>query len=217
MRKYLLTSFIFLIAAAGHGQDYLPDPSVEGLYKFSDNYFRSDPFKGAFSDFLKHLINDPDIDKKMMQKRTDTSFYSFEGVYKKYNPFFFTPKRIEIILQEAPVKYLDSMKTGDTIFTYQLLAYANDDIKGAEDIKKEFEKIHRQNRRKFFDSNFKEIVNGDKTTTSFYNYFLPLYWLAPLSVVHGELKEQHEFFLNIILRFKMDGNKAVLPAPLNGP
>lgn len=217
MRKYLLTIYILLITLVCHSQVYLPDPSVEGLYKLAANYFRSDPFKGNFSDFLKHLINDADIDKKIIHKRTDTSLYSFEGVYKKYNPFFFRPKRIEIILEETPVSYKDSASLADTIFIYQLLAYAEDDAKGAEDIKKEFDKIHRQNKRKFFDSNYKQIENADKSVTSFYNYFLPLYWLAPVSVAHGKLKGQHELFLNIILRFKIDANKAVLPAPFNSP
>ena len=72
------------------------DPTLQGLYKFADEYFRSDPFKGQFSSFLKHLINDPDISEKTYLKKNRYFFYIFYGTYKNYNPFFFKPKAIEV-------------------------------------------------------------------------------------------------------------------------
>jgi hypothetical protein len=189
------------------------DPTQQGLYKFADEYFRSDPFKGQFSDFLKHLINDPDISNKDIQKRTDTSFYTFYGTYKTYNPFFFKPKRIEILLQQVSIAFSDSAKAADTIFQYSLLAYLEDDKKGREELKKEFEKIHRQTQRKFFDTGYKEMSKGNEITGAFHNYFVPYYSLAPATVLWSEVKDKNELVLNITLRFKTEENETVLPMP----
>jgi hypothetical protein len=215
MRKYLillavLSTFVFVVNA----QRPLPDPTLQGLYKFADQYFRSDPFKGQFSSFLKHLINDPDISNKNIQKRTDTSFYSFYGVFKTYNPFFFKPKRIEIVLQEASVAFSDSAKAEDTIFTYQMLAYLEDDKKGREELRKEFEKINRQTKRKFYDTAYKEKMEGNQITGAWHNYFVPYYTLAPLTILWSELKDRHELVLNITLRFKTEVNEVFLSMPL---
>ena len=216
MRKQLILliflSFTIIVIQA---QRRPVDPSLQGLYKFADEYFRSDPFKGQFSDFLKHLINDPDIENKEIQKKTDTSFYSFYGNYKTYNPFFIKPKRIEILLQEVSVGYGDTAKAVDTIFQYQLLAYLNNDNKGREELKKEFEKMHRQTQRKFFDNSYKEISKGNEITGAFHNYFVPFYSLAPATVLWSEIKEKQELVLNITLRFKKEGNETILPMPFN--
>src|SRR5437870_249615 len=102
MRKQLILLLVLSLAVVSlKAQRRAVDPTQQGLYKFADEYFRSDPFKGHFSDFLKHLVNDPDISNKDIQKRTDTSFYTFYGTYKSYNPFFLKPKRIEILLQQV--------------------------------------------------------------------------------------------------------------------
>lgn len=218
MRKHLilfisLSTLVFVAKA----QRPPADPSLQGLYKFADEYFRSDPFKGQFSDFLKHLINDPDISDKTIKKRTDTSFYVFYGTYKTYNPFFFKPKRIEVLLEETSIGFSDTAKAADTIFQYQLLAYLENDKKGREELMKEFEKIHRQTKRKFYDTGYKEVQKGNEITGAWHNYFVPFYSLAPLSVMWSELQDQHELVLNITLRFKTEINQTFLPMPFYRP
>lgn len=214
MRKQFILLFILSFSLiAIQAQRRQVDPSLQGLYKFADEYFRSDPFKGQFSDFLKHLINDPDLTDKDILKKTDTSFYTFYGTYKTYNPFFIKPKRIEILLQEVSVGYGDTAKAVDTIFQYQLLAYLDNDKKGREDLKKEFEKIHRQTQRKFFDNSYKEMTKGNEITGGFHNYFVPFYSLAPATVLWSEAKEKQELVLNLTLRFKKEGNETILPMP----
>ena len=214
MRKQLILliglSFLVIVIQA---QRRPVDPTQQGLYKFADEYFRSDPFKGQFSDFLKHLINDPDITDKIIQKRTDTSFYTFFGSYKTYNPFFIKPKRIEILLQEMAIAYSDSAKAVDTIFQYQLLAYLDDNKKGREDLIKEFEKMHRQTQRKFFDTGYKEMNKGNEITGAFHNYFVPYYSLAPATILWMEVKDKQELMLSITLRFRAEQNETVLPMP----
>ena len=214
MRKQLILLIVLSFPALLTQAQRRPvDPTLQGLYKFADEYFRSDPFKGQFSDFLKHLLNDPDIDNKDIQKKTDTSFYSFHGDYKTYNPFFIKPKHIEILLQEVAVGYGDTAKAVDTIFQYQLLAYLDNDEKGRNELKKEFEKMHRQTQRKFFDSGYKELSKGNEVTGAFHNYFVPFYSLAPATILWSEVKEKQELVLNITLRFKKEGNETILPMP----
>src|SRR5688572_25228313 len=140
MRKYLL-SILFILFF------YNVSFSQEGLYQFSKSYFRSDPLVGSFSGFLKHLMNDPAIKNKQIRQRTDSTLFYFFGVYTNYNPFFFKPKRVEIVLEETSIKYVDSLPA-DTILVYQLLAYT-DGSRGQQEVKKEFEKIHRQYNKRF--------------------------------------------------------------------
>lgn len=214
MRKNLIILLtVFLITACANAQSNV-DPTLQGLHKFADEYFRSDPFKGQFSSFLKHLINDPAISEKTIQKKTDTSLYSFFGVYNNYNPFFFKPKRLEVLLEESAVFYNDTTKASDTIFLYQLLAYLDDSPKGKEELSKEFEKIHRQTKRKFFDTSYKEVIDKDNVKTAWHNYFVPYYGIAPASIIWSKLEEHHELVLNITLRFKISRNETILPMPL---
>lgn len=208
MKKNLLLIFIVLSVYTSSAQ--------EGLFQFSKSYFRSNPFIGEFSGFLKHLINDPAIMNKEIRQRTDSSLFYFSGVYNNYNPFFFKPARIEIILGEASVQYADSIPA-DTILIYQLLAYADSSNKGEQNVKKEFGKIHRQFNKKFYNSNYQDLKTGSTTTGGVHNYFVAFTGLAPVSVAWGKLKESNESVLNLILRIKKSGNQTVLAAPLYNP
>ena len=202
MRKYCLSIlFILFFDNASFSQ--------EGLYQFSKSYFRSDPLVGSFSGFLKHLMNDPAIKNKQIQQRTDSTLFYFFGVYTSYNPFFFKAKRVEILLEETPIKYVDSLPA-DTILVYQLLAYT-DGSRGQQEVKKEFEKIHRQYNKRFADSNYRNLETGEKITGGLHNYFVSFAGLAPVSTIWGLLKETNEYVLNITLRIKSKENRTVLP------
>lgn len=206
MRKILLT----LIITSFYGSGAF---AQEGLFQFSKIYFRSNPFTGNFSGFLHHLLNDPSLLEKETQKRTDTSLFYFSGYYKNYNPFFFKPKKMQILLQEASVNYGDSL-VNDTIFIYQLVAYADGTEKGEQDVKREFEKIHRVFNKKFYNSNYQELNNGE-SSGGLHNYFVAYSTLAPASTIWTKLN--NEFILYITLRFKASENRAVLAASLYNP
>lgn len=208
MKKTLLLPLIILFA-------YASTFAQEGFYQLTKNYFRSNPFIGEFSSFLKHLINDPAIQNKKTQQRTDSTLFYFYGAYNNYNPFFFKPKRVEILLEEASVKYTDTVPN-DTIFVYQLVAYA-DASKGKHEIKKEFEKIHRQYNKKFNASNYQDLKTGDDITGGLHNYFVPFAGLAPVSTAWWLLRETDEYVLNITLRIKSSENRAILPATFYNP
>lgn len=219
MKQKLLYLFILTFTSlAMHSQEErFADQRFDGLLKFTKSYFRSNPFSTNFSSFMNHLLNDPTIRDKYIQKRSDSTLYMFYGTYTTHNPFFFTPKRVEILLQEEPVQYGESVKVRDTIFTYQLLAYANDDAAGTADLKKEFEKINRQNNKRFVSNSYDEIKDGEEPKIEFYNYFISFFSLSPASVIRGRIKDQHEWVLNLTLRFKISANEAILVTPSYRP
>lgn len=186
----------------------------EGLLQFAHSYFRSDPFQGQFSRFMEHLMKDPGITEKSVRLRSDTALFYFFGVYSSYNPFFFKPKRMEVLLEEMPFQLADSLPPQDTILVYQLVAYGENSEKGLKEIRKEFEKIHRQYKRRFYDSNYKEFKANTSVTGEMYNYFVPFHGLSPLSIAWGKLESSDAPILNITLRIKTKGNMTVLPVPL---
>jgi hypothetical protein len=155
MKKLCFVFTFSLLVFKGVGQEILVD--------FTHAYYRSDPFKTSFSGFLKHLMNDPTLKDKVIHQKTDSSFFSFEGTYTNYNPFFFKPKRVEVLLEETPIIYKESPDAIiDTIFNYHLIAYSDNSTAGVKEIKKEFEKINRQYKKKFFDSNYAERKEGEE-------------------------------------------------------
>lgn len=210
MRKlYLSISACIVFSVVCSAQD--------GLRQFSANYFRSDPLQGSFSGFLQHLLNDPAIQNKVQRPRTDTNFFFFQAEYKQYNPFFFKPKRVQVILEQTEVQYSDSTDSKDTIFVYQLAAFAPDTRDGMQDIKKEFDKIHRQYSKRFFENNYHETKEGSTVTAATHNYFVALAVLSPLSVTWARLESKNELALILTLRIKSKENQAVLPTSLYNP
>lgn len=207
MRKILLSLFLISSYVA-------PSIAQDGPFLFSKSYFRSNPFAGTFSNFLEHLLNDPSLQEKEIQKRTDTSLYYFSGIYKNHNPFFFKPRKIQILLQEEPLHYGGPLAS-DTIFVYQLLAYADSMEKGEQEVKREFEKIHRFFNKRFYNSNYQDLKTGDTITGGLHNYFVAYSALAPATTLWTKI--DNEFVLNIILRFKASENRAVLAASLDNP
>jgi hypothetical protein len=191
--------------------DFTYSFAQDGLLEFSKSYFRSDPLNGEFSNFLNHLMNDPSLQDKKNLKRTDTSLFYFSGTYKKYDRFFFKPKRVEVTLREQSVKYIDSLPP-DTIFIYQLIAYADGNSNGEQDVKKEFEKIHRMFNKKFHSSNYQDLESEGVKSGALHNYFVSYSALAPVTTVWGKL--ENEFVLQIDLRIKASSNRAVLAASL---
>jgi hypothetical protein len=190
----------------------------EGLYQFTHSYFRSDPFLGQFSGFMQHLTSDQAITLKETKLRTDSSLYSFIGIYDKYNPFFFKPGKVQVMLKETPVQYSDSLPSADTILLYQLTAFAEISDKGRKEVQTEFEKIHRNYKRRFFDFNFSEFKDdNEKVIGAMHNYFVPMHGLAPVTVAWGVVEKTQQPVLTLTLRLKTSSNLAALPVPLYNP
>ena len=206
MRKRGLLLFsVLLICSAGYSQEI--------VFKISKSYFRSDPFRSEFSAFMKHLVNDPFIKDKVIEKRTDTSLFYFGGTYTSdvFNPFFFKPKRMEVVLSEAPIK-LDSTVT-DTIFVYELFVYADNNKEGNEEITKEFDKILKRYKGHFLRSEHSENPPGAKLQGGTYNFFDHYHAISPFALALYGPTENKEMCMILTIRMDTHNNMAILAAP----
>jgi len=162
---------------------------------------------------MKHLLNDPFIKDKVIEKRTDTSLFYFGGEYSSnvFNPFFFTPKRMEVALSEVPVK-LDSTLT-DTIFVYELFVYADDNKEGKEEITKEYDKILKRYKNNFYKSEVRENPPGAKLQGGSHNFFDRYHAISPFAVALYGPTNKKEMCMVLTLRMEKYNNLAMLPAP----
>ena len=103
----------------------------------------------------------------------------------------------------------------DTILVYHLLAYTDGTDKGGLDVKREFDKIHRQFNKKFYNSNFQDLKRDTTIQGGVHNYFIGSSNVSPVSIAWGKVKD--EFVLNLILRIKAKQNLAILPAAFYNP
>jgi hypothetical protein len=204
MRKSLLLFAAILPA-------YCATLAQPTLGKITKSYFRSDPFTGDFSSFLRHLINDPSLTNKSLHKKTDTSLFSFGGTYATHNPFFFKPKRVEVLLSETEVKLKDTLAF-DTIYVYQLFAFNDGTERGTKEVKREFDKIVRRYKGEFYKNVMSESPTaGEPWTTC--NFFSPYHGIAPFSVTWIGPDANKEVFLLLTIRMDNSNNSAVLPIP----
>jgi hypothetical protein len=208
MRKFYPALLIILLTfCTSYGQ--------QPINKITQSYFRSDPFGKEFSSFLKHLINDPTLTNKIVEKKTDSSGFYFQGTYTTHNPFFFKPKKVEVILGETSVK-LDSLRT-DTIYTYQLAAFNPDTKDGIQEVKKEFEKIYRRYKNGFYKNTYTENPAESKLNSATYNFFDPLHAVAPFALTWYGPTENKEMCLILTIRIQVHDNEAILPVPFYAP
>lgn len=204
MRKLYLTGLLTLtLFPAAYSQS--------PVYKITQSYYRSDPFETEFSSFLKHLLNDPTLTDKIIEKKTDTSLFYFQGTYTHHNPFFFKPQKVEVVLTETPVQ-LDSLKA-DTVYSYKLLAYSNSSKQGAGEVKKEFEKIFRKYKGNFRKNSYTENPPGSKIPGASYNFFDPFCAVAPFAVTWLGPDENKTLCLILTIRMSAKNNRAILPVP----
>lgn len=203
MRKFSFLSFAVLFCCLLHSQEI--------VFKITREYFRSDPFRGEFSGFVNHLFNDPSMTNKITEKRTDSSLFYFQGTYTSYNPFFFKPKRVDVVLTEMEVD-LDTLGK-DTIYTYQLIAYANDNKEGIEDVKKEFDKIFKHYNKGFTRNSYDENPADSKIQGVTYNFFDQYHAVSPFALSRYYATETKETCLMLTIRMDTYNNRAMLPIP----
>lgn len=189
-------------------------PPYESLLRMVKSYFRSNPYTTQFSRFVSHLLNDPAIANKKMNKKTDSSFFSFWGEYKNYSLFGFKPDRTEIKLVEMELPSNDSLSIKDTMFVYQLLGYSYGGKTGLETVEKEFSKFNRHYSKSFF-TQFSNVEKNHEIIGGINDYFVPgLPGSSPLTAAWGKLDEFQNVFI-VTLRLKVKENVAILPMPFD--
>lgn len=187
------------------------------LYKASQEYFRHDPFKTDFSNFLTNLMNDPNLTEKKISKKNDTTLFYIEGIYTSHSPFFFPTRRCKIILAEQE-EYTDSLSLRPfTYFVYQLIGYAPPGNEGLKDIKEEFDKLNRRLKKGLNPIELRVLKRGMEQSGAIQNYTYQGMIFQPLTIAWVTSADHQENIIALSIRFFMDENKAYLPIPSNRP
>jgi hypothetical protein len=198
--------FFLIIFIIAHCHAQTADPIIQ----IAKNYFRSNPYNMSFSNFLNHLLNDPTLSNKTINKRTDTSFFFFKGDYNGHSPFNFKADRTEIRLAETEMDLEDSLSTTDTLLFYQLLGYSYGE-EGGEAVKKEFSKFDRRYGKSFY-SQDSDLKKGEEIVGFAKNYFMLTNLISPISIAWAKLDDFQNVFI-ITIRIKVIENTATLPIP----
>lgn len=208
---------LFLVIAINNSCSAQVFSWQESLVQVAKNYFRSDPFIGEFSKFLDHLINDPTLVSKTINKRTDTTYFYLSGDYTTHNPFFFKARRTQVILAESEITINDTVRRSATMMIYQLVGYTEAGKEGAADVKNEFEKFDRKYLKRTRSNNYSEIKNGNEVNGATRNYFILPGGFIPLSAAWQKIGPDKGNVFVITLRFMVSDNEAALPASEDSP
>jgi hypothetical protein len=188
----------------------------ETFIKISENYFRSSPFGREFSKFVGHLMNDPTLINKKINKKNDSTLFFFEGVYSSFNPFFFKAVNTKIILAEKEEIPDDTAKAVRTIYVYQLVAYAPAGEEGIKDIKEEYDRFCRRYKKGFGDSFYEELKANGKQSGEIRNFSFSNVGFYPLTAAWATSKDHNENIFAITIRFKVFDNIPYLSDTNNG-
>jgi hypothetical protein len=203
-RLLLLICLCFTIATQAQG----------GLERLCGAYFRSNPYKYSYSQFVPHLINDPTLKNTTLTRRSADSLFYFGGEYTTHKPFDFPQLKTEISLREAPVKVSDTLSLVDTIIVYTLTTTAENKPEILKAVQKQAERIHRKYRGMFATTQYMTFQQaGIDHEGGVYNYYAPGYGLAPFAVTWEITTDKKEIMLSLIFRIKVYENEAGIPFP----
>ncbi len=208
MKKIQLVVLTIAIYTFCNGQSLSPDKIIMQVAR---DYFRSNPFNKEFSSFLNQLMNDPTLINKTIHKNTDTNYFYLRGIYTTHNPFFFKANETQVVLAESSANPKDTTGVSGIMMTYQLVGYTAGGEEGESDVKKEFEKFDRKYIKKIFTNNYSELKNGNEITGAIRNYLIIPGDIAPLSAAWQKIGKGNGNVFVITIRFRIDGNQAMLP------
>ncbi|MEO7982735.1 MAG: hypothetical protein ABI688_01510 [Bacteroidota bacterium] len=191
--------------------------SAQTLYKATQDYFRQNPFKTEFHQFINNLISDPALSEKEIKKKTDTTLFFLQGIYKSHSPFFFPVSRCKVVLAERQ-EFIDTVTNHVyTYFVYQMIGYAPPGKEGLKDVKEEFERLNRRLKKGLEIIDPKELKRGDAPSGAINNYTYRNLLFYPLTIAWATTAENTENIIALTIRFFMAKNTAYLPIPSNGP
>jgi hypothetical protein len=189
----------------------------QSIYNISKDYFRTDPFKHSFSNFVSQLINDPDLKEKKITKRSDSALFYFEGIYKSYSPFFIPVDYCKIILAEKEDRTDDSTRTPFLYYEYQLIGYSGVSKESLKDVKQEFDKLNKKFSRTLSLEETRELKRNNEVAGNIINYSYKNMTFIPVTLAWASLMEPQGNIIAITLRFLNINNAAYLPIPANSP
>ena len=196
-RKFTLLAAIAVLLTSNYlvAQDY-------NINKVLKTYFPVNLYKYRFSIFYEKLNTNAAITNKSIQKRTDSTLFSFKGELSNYQIGDLLFIDAEIKLDEVRVKIPRNGVT-DTIIQYQLNCYCRGGSIGVEVAKNTF---------RYFDDNLPMLSAGVKTkveegrmTGLVRDYTYPGLPLPPVSAGWIELYDGKSIF-QITIRMKLHQN-----------
>lgn len=188
----------------------------QSIYKATEQYFRHDPFKTEFSQFLIKLINDPSLSQKEVVKTTDSTLFFLQGIYTTHSPFFFPTINCKVVLAER-LEYPDSLSTSPArFFIYQLIGYAPSGEDGRKDVKKEFEKLNNRLKKGLQLAAEKDLTHSSGKSGMITNYTYGGMIFSPLTIAWTSSADKKENMVVLTIRFFMANNRAYLPESFNG-
>jgi hypothetical protein len=194
-------------------QSLCPQP----LYKVTADYFRQDPFKVSFSQFLNNLMSDPALTEQGIRKKNDSTLFYMQGIYTAHSPFFFPAVRSKVIIAEQQ-EFTDTSQTEVyTHFVYQLIGYAPPGKEGLKDIREEFERLNRRLKKGLSQSDRKELKRGSEDSGAIINYTYRDMIFYPLTIAWASSPGNKENIIAISVRFFVEDNRAYLPIPAYSP
>jgi len=169
-----------------------------------DTYFRANPFDTGFNVFYQRLSADPALSDKSIQKRTDSTLFSFKGAYENFKRGNFKFTRAEVRLEEIEIETSESLHTKDTLIQYQIICYCMGGKSGLTIAKKVYDNFYKEYHNAFLYSN-KEAKEPDETAGAVRHYFSSNLPISPVTTLWGR-KNENESVFSVAVRMKLKEN-----------
>lgn len=182
--------------------------SISTLQDLAAPYFKTLPYHKSFSAFLQEVINDPDLQDKVVHRRTDTTFFHVSGTYQRYNPFIYRPTTLKLIIAESEFAYSDTSQYRDTVVYYQLLVTTDTTEKGKQFVQKEYNRLLRKAGRNFtHQTSALGAANSAADGEITYSFITP-FAVSPLTLAWGRETTSREYAFSLSLCLKVKENRA---------
>lgn len=182
--------------------------SITNLQGITASYFKHLPFNKNFSTFLREIIADPDLQYKVEQRRTDSTFFYFSGTYSRHNPFIYRPSTIKLIIAEAEFRASDTSAHVDTVVYCQLVVTSDSSTRSEAFVQKEYNRLLRKCTPRFtYDTYGLGAVNSAQKGQVAHCFYAP-FAVSPLTVAWGRNEATREYVFSISLRMKVQANRA---------
>jgi hypothetical protein len=177
-------------------------------------YYKIDPFKISYSQFLNQFRNDPEIIIQTDIAPSDSNYRYMSGKYLSSGAFFYiSPDSIEETITEKIVTYTDKVEKTDTLSIYMLRVTGE----RTKAMRKNFLKEYRKFTNRYYSvfKGLKEEKAGSENvlwgkTANFY-FSSPHYQVPAFTIGVGFDKENQRYIFTIRLIFVVSSNQPILP------
>lgn len=184
--------------------------SVTTLENIATSYFKSVPYNKDFSQFLKELMTDPDLQDKQLSRRTDSTFFFVSGTYKRFNPFIYRPTTVKITVVEAEFSDSDTSSYRDTVMYYQLIVSTDSTAQSEQFVKKEYQRLLRKHDKKFTFSTYPLQKDNTASKGEVSICFMDVFAVSPLTVAWGREETTSNYAFSLTFRMKVRENRATM-------